>query len=109
MNNTQLIGQTVRSVGQSRNARWMRWQDNRWTSAAMQMVAMSPAIERSRSTHATWRNGVIPDGDTILRLVDAYPSLKAVFWPEQVTSEARRIADELDALEAAISKIREAL
>jgi hypothetical protein len=87
----------------------MRWLENRWHSSTAQMIGMSPDIERSRSTHATWRNGVIPDGDTILDLVAAYPSLNAVFWPEQVKHDADAVLSQLDALEEAIAQIRSAL
>jgi hypothetical protein len=106
---THFVGPTVRPIGQSRNARWMRWLENRWHSSTAQMIGMSPDIERSRSTHATWRNGVIPDGDTILDLVAAYPSLNAVFWPEQVKRDADTVLSQLDALEEAIAQIRSVL
>ena len=39
--NRHTAGQFAQSVGQTKTARWMRWQTNRFTSANQQMLAMA--------------------------------------------------------------------
>lgn len=66
-------------------------------------------IERSHSTMAEWRNGVIPEGETLLDLIEAFPSLKHIFWREDQTDRAKALVSKLDALEAQIAEVRELL
>jgi len=103
------IGQPVRNFGQSRKARWMRWQKS-WATVREQQTAFDNAgISRSHSTIALWRNGDVPEGDTVFDVVAAFPELKKILWPEQQAARAEDILSKLDALDAQISELRSIL
>lgn len=110
MPSTNRIGQPIRLIGQSRNARWMNWQAENWTYPRQQISEFAEhGIERSRSTFAHWRNGVFPETETLMRLIDIYPELKRLFWPETQTPRAQVILKDLDALSETITALRSIL
>jgi len=113
MPHTSCVGRSVQFVGQSRNARWMAWQDRRWTSINIQCAALADIATLidtpSRSTVANWRNGELPGSDYLIDLIDAFPSLKRIFWREEQSGRAEQLLAKLDQMEADISNLRELL
>ena len=108
--NRHTAGQFAQSVGQTKTARWMRWQTNRFTSANQQMLAMADkGVSASRSTHCNWRAGGFPEGFTLIDLVGAYPSLHLVFWPDSERAKSLAALERFDRLERDLQELREML
>ena len=63
-------------------------------------------IDRSRSTHCNWRAGEFPESHTLIDLVDAFPSLHLVFWPDSEKAKAEKALAKFDELEARLNELR---